>query len=127
MKHKILIGIPPSRHVILALDEFSGLKELGYSCHQIPYSRNKWNISTLNRIYGVILNAFKMLIELYKLKPDILYLNSRIDPNGSLRDAFSIFVFRYFYFSSLKIVIKSHGSDLSVLEKWKTFVKLSLS
>lgn len=121
MKHKILIGIPPTRHVILGLDELSGLEELGYACRQIPYSRNKWNISTLNRMYGVILNAFKVLIQLYKQKPDILYLNSRLDVNGSLRDAFSIFVFRYFYFYPLKIVVKSHGSDLSVLTK-KSFI-----
>ncbi|QCW98777.1 glycosyltransferase family 4 protein [Aggregatimonas sangjinii] len=121
MKHKILIGIPPTRHVILGLDELSGLEGLGYVCHQIPYSRNKWNISLLNRMYGVILNAFKVLIELYKQKPDILYLNSRLDVNGSLRDAFSILVFRYLYFLPLKIVIKSHGSDLSILKK-KSFI-----
>ena len=76
MKHKILIGIPPTRHVILGLDELSGLEELGYDCRQIPYSRNKWNISTLNRMYGVILNAFKVLIQLYKQKPDIHRLGS---------------------------------------------------
>jgi len=121
MKRKILIGIPPVSHVILGLDELSGLEELGYSCRQIPYSRNKWNISTINRVYGVMLNAFKVLIQLYKQKPDILYLNSRLDVNGSLRDAFSVFLFRCLYFRSLKIVIKSHGSDLSVLEK-KAFV-----
>ena len=115
MKRKILIGIPPVSHVILGLDELSGLEELGYSCRQVPYSRNKWNISLLNRSYGVILNAFKVLIQLYKQKPNILYLNSRLDVNGSLRDAFSIFLFRYFYFRPLKIVIKSHGSDFSVL------------
>jgi len=90
MKRRILIGIPPTRHVILGLDELSGLEELGYSCRQIPYSRNKWNISTINRVYGVMLNAFKVLIQLYKQKPDILYLNSRLDVNGSLRDAFSV-------------------------------------
>lgn len=117
MKRKILIGIPPSRHVILGLDELYGLEELGYSCKQVPYSRNKWNISLLNRMYGVILNAFKVLIQLYKQKPDILYLNSRLDVNGSLRDAFSVLVFRCLYFPPLKIVIKSHGSDFSVLTK----------
>jgi len=121
MKRKILIGIPPVSHVILGLDELSGLEELGYSCAQVPYSRNKWNISILNRTYGVILNAFKVLIQLYKQKPDILYLNSRLDVNGSLRDAFSIFLFRYLYFRSLKIVIKSHGSDLNILKK-KSFL-----
>lgn len=123
MKHKILIGIPPTRHVILGLDELSGLEELGYSCRQIPYSRNKWNISLVNRGYGVILNAFKVLVQLYKQKPDILYLNSRLDVNGSLRDAFSVFLFRYFYFHSLKIVIKSHGSDLSILNNKKFIFK----
>lgn len=121
MKHKILIGIPPVSHVILGLDELSGLEELGYSCSQVPYSRGQWNISLLNRIYGVIRNTFKVLIQLYKQKPDILYLNSRLEENGALRDAFSIFFFRHLYFYPLKVVIKTHGSDLSVLKN-KSFL-----
>ena len=121
MKHKILFGIPPVSHVILGLDELSGLEELGYTCSQVPYSRGQWNISLLNRIYGVVRNVLKVLIQLYKQKPDILYLNSRLEVNGSLRDAFSIFFFRHLYFLPLKIVIKSHGSDFNVFQK-KSFL-----
>jgi glycosyltransferase involved in cell wall biosynthesis len=117
MKQKILIGIPPVDHVILGLDELSGLEELGYSCSQVPYSRGQWNISLLNRIYGVVRNVIKVLFQLYKKKPDILYLNSRIEVNGSLRDAFSIFLIKNLYFHPLKIIIKSHGSDLTVFKK----------
>ncbi|MFS4491333.1 glycosyltransferase family 4 protein [Maribacter sp. 2308TA10-17] len=121
MKEKILFGMSPATHLILGLDELAGLEELGYSCSQVTYSRDKLNISTINRMYGVILNAFKVLVQLYKKKPDILYLNSRINVNGSLRDSFSIFLFRYLYFRPLKIIIKSHGSDLSVFER-KSFI-----
>ena len=117
MKQKILIGIPPVDHVILGLDELSGLEELGYSCSQVPYSRGQWNISLLNRIYGVVRNVIKVLFQLYKKKPNILYLNSRIEVNGSLRDAFSIFLIKNLYFHPLKIIIKSHGSDLTVFKK----------
>ncbi|MDF4201836.1 glycosyltransferase family 4 protein [Maribacter sp. SA7] len=116
MKKVILIGIPPKEHVILAMDEFKGLKELGNECHTVVYTRNKWNATTLDRIYGVLINAINVLKMLYRVKPDILYLNSRVNSLGIVRDFISLLLFRFLYWGKLKIIIKSHGSDTSFME-----------
>jgi len=116
MKKRILIGIPPKEHVILALDEFDGLQKNGNYCETVNYTRNKWNATILDRIYGVLLNAVNVVMKLYEVKPDILYLNSRVNSLGIVRDFISLVLFRILYWHKLKIIIKSHGSDTSFME-----------
>lgn len=115
MKRKILIGVPPKAHVTLALDEVNGLTKAGYNCQTVSYGRNNQSISTLNKFAGVIWNAVKISKSLHRFKPDYLYLNSRFEPAGSTRDFISILIIRLLYFRKLKIAVKSHGSDYTVL------------
>jgi glycosyltransferase involved in cell wall biosynthesis len=115
MNKKILIGVPPKEHVLLAWDEVEGLKDNGFDCVMVPYSRNDQTLGVVNKLLGVIKRAFGVVSALYANKPDILYLNSRIEPAGSTRDFISIFIIKLFYYRPLKIAIKSHGSELGVV------------
>ncbi len=115
MNKKILIGVPPKEHVLLAWDEVEGFKENGFDCVSVPYSRNDQTLGVINKLLGVVKRAFGVVRALYANKPDILYLNSRIEPAGSTRDFISIFIIKLFYYRPLKIAIKSHGSELGVV------------
>ncbi|MBT2159765.1 glycosyltransferase family 4 protein [Zobellia barbeyronii] len=123
MKKRILIGVPPKEHVILAMDEFDGLQKIGNHCETVIYTRNKWNATTLDRIYGVLRNAVNVVKKLYKVKPDVLYLNSRVNSLGIVRDFISLLLFRMLYWHKLKVVIKSHGSDTSFMEGYPFIYK----
>jgi glycosyltransferase involved in cell wall biosynthesis len=115
MSRKILIGVPPKEHVLLASDEVDGLRDNGFVCETVPYSRNDQTLGVFNKLLGVIRRAFGVVSALYKHKPDILYLNSRIEAAGSTRDFISIIIIKLFYYRKLKIAIKSHGSELHVV------------
>lgn len=115
MKKKILIGVPPKEHVLLAYDEVEGLRALGFTCETVSYSRNDQTLGVFNKFLGVVKRAFGVVAALYKHKPDILYLNSRIEAAGSARDFISIIIIKLFYYRELKIAIKSHGSELHVV------------
>jgi glycosyltransferase involved in cell wall biosynthesis len=121
MKKKILFGIGPKNHRILAFDEIEGFEKLNYSCRHINYGRNSDSISQFNRLLGVIFNAINIVFSLYQFSPDIIYLNSRFEPVGSVRDFITIRIIKISYYRKLSIVVKSHGSDLSVLES-KSFL-----
>jgi glycosyltransferase involved in cell wall biosynthesis len=114
---KILIGIPPRAHVSLAMDEVEGLTKMGYQCSTVSYGRNNQSVSALNKLMATVIKAFKMVKMLYRHSPEFLYLNSRFEPAGSTRDFISILIIRLFYFKKIKIIIKSHGSDCSLLLK----------
>lgn len=116
MAQKILFGIPPKTHVTLAQDEIEGFEKIGYNCKSIIYGRNNQNISKINKLFGVVNNAFKIVFKLYSFKPHTLYLNSRFEPVACLRDFITIFIIRCFYIFKLQVIIKTHGSDLSVLD-----------
>jgi glycosyltransferase involved in cell wall biosynthesis len=115
MNNKILIGVPPKEHVLLAWDEVEGLKENGFDCITVPYSRNDQTLGVVNKLLGVIGRAFGVVRALYRHKPDILYLNSRIERAGSTRDFISLLIIKLFYYRKLKVAIKSHGSELDVV------------
>jgi len=113
---KILFGIAPKAHVTLAQDELEGFRKIGYTCISIEYGRNNQSISKINKFFGVIKNALKIVIKLYSFKPHTLYLNSRFEPVACVRDFITILLIRVFYVFKLQVIIKTHGSDLSVLD-----------
>lgn len=124
----ILVGLAPKNHVLLAMDEVNGLIDLGCNCKTIKYGRNEPLASITKKIIGVINNSLKIVFKLYQFKPDILYLNSRFDAVSITRDFISIFIIKILYFKNIKIVIKTHGSNLyneenSVLNKTSFFFK----
>ena len=121
MINKILVGIPPKNHINLAMDEVNGLYDLGYECHTITYTRNNSKLSKLNKLMGVFSNAFAIVKKLYKIKPELLYLNSRFEPVGTTRDFITIVVVRALYWRELHIAIKTHGSNISILSKKSFF------
>lgn len=115
MNKKILFGVPPKDHIRLAFDEVEGLRQLGYQCKTVTYGQNNPNLGKLKKLSATGINALKILLVIYRFSPDIIYLNSRFDPMGSLRDVISVFIFKTFYFKKVKIVIKSHGSDAAIV------------
>lgn len=121
MIKKILVGIPPKNHINLAMDEVNGLIDLGYECHTITYTRNNSKLSKLNKLLGVFSNAYALVKRLYKVKPELLYLNSRFEPVGTTRDFITIVLIRTLYWRKLHIAIKTHGSNISILTKQSFF------
>lgn len=112
----VLFGIPPTRHRELALEEVKGMEERGYDCHTINYGLNRDNASNLKRLEEVFRNSIAIVKQLYHLGPSILYLNSRIEPVASIRDFITVLVIKALFRRPLKIIVKSHGSNLNVLE-----------
>ncbi|PWT73104.1 MAG: hypothetical protein C5B59_14290 [Bacteroidetes bacterium] len=114
---KVLIGINPKGHIHLATDELEGLNRIGMQCRSIRYGRKDYSVKgPAARMLDAVLNSFNIISALYKMAPDILYLNSRLEPVASIRDFITLFLIKCFYYRKLKVVIKSHGSDLSVLQ-----------
>jgi len=114
---KILIGINPKSHLLLANDELNGLNEIGFECRSVRFGRKDFSSGFMLRLFDVITNAFSIIIALYKFSPAILYLNSRVEPIAAVRDFITVSLIKCFYFKRLKVVIKSHGSEPSVLIK----------
>jgi glycosyltransferase involved in cell wall biosynthesis len=115
MSKRILVGVPPKHHVLLSYDEIQGLNELGYTCKPVVYGRNDSSAGKVNKLWGVITKALNIVKELYSFKPDILYLNSRFEPVATTRDFITVLIINLLYWRSCKIVIKTHGSDASIL------------
>jgi glycosyltransferase involved in cell wall biosynthesis len=120
---RILVGVPPKHHVLLSYDEINGLTNLGYLCKPVLYGRNDSSLGVFNKLMGVLGRAFTIVKELYAFKPDILYLNSRLEPAGSTRDFITVLLVRSLYFRKLKIVIKTHGSEPSLLQSQSFFYR----
>ncbi len=121
---KILIGINLRAHVLLSNDELKGLNDIGFQCRSTRYGRNDFSkTGTLARLLDVVKNAFAIIVALYKFSPAILYVNSRFDRIACTRDLITIFLIKCFYFKKIKIVIKAHGSELSVLTKKSFFYR----
>jgi glycosyltransferase involved in cell wall biosynthesis len=123
MNKKILIGVPPKAHVTLAQQEVQGFKDIGYDCQTVLYGRNDQGISKANKFFGVVSKAFTLIKALYSFTPHYLYLNSRFEPMGSARDFISLLLVKMFYYKKLIIVVKSHGSEYSILQKKSFFYK----
>lgn len=123
MAHRILVGVPPKHHVLLSRDEIDGFTDLGYTCKPVPYGRNDQSAGKVNKLWGVVVKAFNIVKELYAFKPDYLYLNSRFEPVGTTRDFITVLIIKLFYLQKVKIVIKTHGSDISVLQQQSFFYR----
>lgn len=123
MGQRILVGVPPKHHVLLSHDEIAGFTDLGYTCKPVSYGRNDSTAGKLNKLWGVIAKAFRIVKELYAFSPGILYLNSRFEPVGTTRDFMTVLIIKAFYVRSVKIVIKTHGSDVSILQRQSSFYR----
>lgn len=123
MAQRILVGVPPKHHVLLSQDEIAGFTDLGYSCKPVTYGRNDATAGKLKKVWGTVGKAFNVVKELYAFNPHFLYLNSRFEPVGSVRDFITILIIRLFYFRKVKIVIKTHGSDISLLQREAFFYR----
>lgn len=119
---RILVGVPPKHHVLLSYDEIKGLTDLGYICKPVLYGNNS-SSGKLTKLLGVLSRAFHIIRELYSFKPDILYLNSRLEPVGSTRDFITVLLVRLLYSGKPKIVIKTHGSEPALLQSRSFFYR----
>lgn len=117
MAQRILVGVPRIHHVLLSQDEIDGFSDLGYNCRPVPYTLNDASAGKIKKVSGVIARAFRMVKALYAFKPHILYLNSRFEPAGGTRDFITLLIVKLFYYRKLKVAIKTHGSDISLLER----------
>lgn len=118
---KVLIGIPRKTHISLAMDEVNGLKNLGHQCTTITYGKNDSDASIPVKILSTIGRSVRLVAKLYAVKPDFLYLNSRFETIGSVRDYITILIIKLTYYRKCKIVVKSHGSDHTVYDKKSFF------
>ncbi|MFT3980252.1 MAG: glycosyltransferase family 4 protein [Ferruginibacter sp.] len=108
---KILIGVPPLAHVSLAMDEVKALQGEGYDCYTVPYGRNNQSGSAAGKLLSTISKSISVVRKLYKVKPQVLYLNSRLERVGGVRDFITLLLIRCLYYRKLCVVIKSHGSE----------------
>lgn len=115
MKARILFSIPTQSHVEIALDEMHGMEDLGYPCAQFSYAGKDGYESKIGRLYIILKNAFSLSRLVSQFKPDILYFNSRMEVLAGIRDALTIFIVKTLHHEKLRFVIKSHGSDLEVV------------
>jgi len=125
---KILFGVPEKNHRKLACDEIEGLQNIGFKCYNTIYGGNEGKKSPTDRICVLISNIFKIINLCYKYKPNKLYLNSRFDKIGCSRDFISLIIFKILYFPKIEIIVKTHGSDLEILNfRSNLFNKLILN
>lgn len=115
-RKRILFGVPPHAHVVLAMDEVKAMENLGYECFTVTYGRNDKDESKIKKVIGTIRNAFRLLSRIKETNPDIIYLNSRFEPVGSIRDYITLRILKFLNGKKAQIVIKSHGSDCSILQ-----------
>jgi glycosyltransferase involved in cell wall biosynthesis len=120
-KPRILFSVPTRHHVEIALDELTGLKELGYTCEQFPYAAKDGVSSKMGRLLVIVQNALSLVKTARNFKPDVIYFNSRLEVLAGIRDFITIAIFKTLYRSKVRFAIKSHGSDIEVLNNSKGF------
>jgi glycosyltransferase involved in cell wall biosynthesis len=118
---KILLSIPTKSHVEIAIDELTGLQDLGYICKPFDYAGKEGHDSKISRLWLILRNAFKLVRLAHAFKPDIIYFNSRLEKLAGIRDYLTIKIIKIFYKKKVSFVIKSHGSDLEVVENAGSF------
>lgn len=119
---RVLFSIPTRHHVEIALDELDGLRELGYNCSSFPYAAKEGVISKAGKLKVLLANAFTLIRTAKKFKPDVIYFNSRVEAIAGARDFITISLLKTFYRRPVKIIIKSHGSDLDIFRSKKFFI-----
>jgi glycosyltransferase involved in cell wall biosynthesis len=115
-KPRVLFSMPSKHHVEIALDEMTGLQELGYECGSFTYAAKAGYTSGLARLLVIFQNAFNLVATAYRFKPDIIYFNSRLEQLAGIRDFLTIVICRVFYMKKPIFIIKSHGSDIDAVE-----------
>ena len=120
-KPRVLFSIPTRHHVEIALDELTGLQELGYTCEQFPYAAKEGVQSKFGRLWVILQNAFYLIKTARKFKPNVIYFNSRLEVLAGIRDFITIAICKTFYRHPVCYVIKSHGSDIDVLANKEGF------
>ncbi|WP_342645890.1 glycosyltransferase family 4 protein [Mucilaginibacter sp. CSA2-8R] len=125
-KPRVLFSIPTRHHVEIALDELEGLQELGYPCGQFSYSAKEGVTSTAGRLKVILSNAWALVKVAKQFKPDVIYFNSRLEVIAGMRDYITIRMFRLFYRRPVCILLKSHGSDIDVLQSKQRLVSKTI-
>jgi glycosyltransferase involved in cell wall biosynthesis len=115
-KPRILFSIPTRHHVEIAIDEMEGLRALGYTCDQFFYGAKEGMSSKRARLLTIFKNAQNLIKTARLFKPDIIYLNSRLELLAGMRDSVTIALFRASYRSKVIFLIKSHGSDMEIFK-----------
>lgn len=123
MKARILFSIPSQSHVEIALDELHGMEDLGYNCAQFSYAGKDGYDSKTGRLYIILKNALRLTRLAAQFKPDIIYFNSRMEVLAGIRDALTIFIVKTLHHEKTRFIIKSHGSDLDVLNDNRLIMK----
>ncbi|MFD0766879.1 glycosyltransferase family 4 protein [Mucilaginibacter lutimaris] len=113
---RVLISIPSKSHVEIALDELTGLEELGYICKPFAYTAKDGYNSVIKRLLVIYQNAYQLAKLAKSFNPDIIYFNSRLEKLAGIRDFLTICIVKALYRKKVLFVIKSHGSDLSVVQ-----------
>ena len=109
------MSIPTRSHVEIAQDELEGLIALGHIGEGFAYAAKEGVDSKIGRLLVVIKHALLLVLKTYKFAPKVIYFNSRLEILGCSRDFITIFLLRLFYWRKVGLMIKSHGSDLEVL------------
>lgn len=122
-KLKILVSLPTKHHVEIALDEVTGLQELGYTCGTFNYAAKSGYDSKIGRLQIVFKNAFRLIKIAKQFHPDIIYFNSRLEILAVIRDYLTIRLVKTFYKKKVHFVIKSHGSDIELIDDKRYLVK----
>lgn len=122
-KLKILISLPTKHHVEIALDEVTGLQELGYICGTFNYAAKSGHDSKIGRLMVVFSNAFSLIKLARRFHPDIIYFNSRLEILAMIRDYLTVKLVKTFYNKKVRFVIKTHGSDIEVLDDNRFLIK----
>lgn len=105
------------------MDEVESLRNLGYCCYTVLYGRNDQKEGKLKKVFATVKNALRLLKEMKQVKPDFVYLNSRFEPIGSIRDFITLRIVRLLFRNPVKFIIKSHGSDCSILTNSSFFYR----
>ena len=122
-KKRILFSMPTKHHIEIALDEMTALQDLGYVCDSFHYAAKNGYDSSFGRLWIIIQNALNLAKIAYRVKPDIIYFNSRLEVLAGIRDFITILIFKAFYWGrSVRFLIKSHGSDIDILQTRKFFM-----
>jgi len=115
-KPRILFSIPTRHHVEIAIDEMEGLRSLGYPCDQFFYGAKEGVTSKPGRLRVIFKNARNLIKTARQFKPDIVYLNSRLELLAGIRDLITIALFKAVYRRKVSFLLKSHGSEIEIFK-----------
>jgi len=117
---RILIGIPEETHRQIAVSEVEGLINLGFKVFTTIYAGKSSYKNSFQRLYIIVDNAVRIFRRTKRDKIDLVYLNTSFNPNAIIRDFISLFLIR---FINAKIVLKLHGSRVTLLQTRNTLFR----